>query len=245
MPTAASHMPAAGSGTAPRGRPPMWSIAAHALGNVFLGMAIGLLVYYGLTDLAGRLSQQGLLGELESLGDVGEGDPAPGLVAGSEGMFDWTGWAQEDEAYWLALPDGGVFGRLIIPRMELDVAVVKGHSRANLKRGPAWVDYTSLPSSTGTVGISGHRTTYGAPFRTIDELAAGDTIDLYSPFRRYRYRVDRVFSVTPDRTDVFDDVGAPRLVLTACHPPYSARYRLIVIADLIDVRRFESPQLNR
>jgi len=33
-----------------------------------------------------------------------------------------------------------------------------------------------LPGENGTVGIAGHRTTYGAPFRRIDELDRGDKI---------------------------------------------------------------------
>ena len=66
---------------------------------------------------------------------------------------------------------GGVFGRLVIERMELDTLVVKGHTRAVLKKGPGWIDYTDLPGPTGNAGISGHRTTYGAPFRRLDELA--------------------------------------------------------------------------
>lgn len=216
-------------------------VALKAIGNVFLGMAIGLLAYYGLTDMIGRASQAQLDSELKDLGSIGDDEPAAALPDDPEGRFDWTGWAEQDKAYWESLADGGVFGRILIERIGLDVAVLKGHSRANLKRGPGWVDYTDLPSRDGNVGISGHRTTYGAPFRNIDRLVPGDTIDVYSPYRRYRYRVIEVFTVTPDRTDVFDRVDRPRLTLTACHPPYSARYRIVVWAELSDVRRFEAP----
>jgi sortase A len=132
-----------------------------------------------------------------------------------------------------------VFGRLIIERMELDAVVIKGHSPANLKKGPAWIDYTNLPAPTGNVGISGHRTTYGAPFYRLDELQPGDTIDLYSPYRLYRYVVAESFQVTPDRVDVVESTEQPRLTLTACDPPYSARYRLIVWSDLSEVRHLE------
>jgi sortase (surface protein transpeptidase) len=30
--------------------------------------------------------------------------------------------------------------------------------------------------------------------------------------------------------------------LTACHPPFSARYRLAVMADLVEVRRLRSSE---
>ncbi|MGB4594157.1 MAG: class E sortase [Coriobacteriia bacterium] len=127
--------------------------------------------------------------------------------------------------------------------MDLDVAIVKGVGVPvcvgvpELKKGPGRVPYTDLPGPTGDCGISGHRTTYGAPFRRLDVLQPGDTIDLFSPYRRYRYTVDRVFSVTPDRGDVLRTTAPSTLTLTACHPPYSARCRPIVAASLIEVRR--------
>jgi len=93
--------------------------------------------------------------------------------------------------------------------------------------------------SAGTCGISGHRTTYGAPFFRIDELTPGDIIDLYSPFRRYRYHVIESLVVTPDQIEVVAPTEEPLLTLTACHPPYSARYRLAVRARLVEVRRIE------
>ncbi|MRR38954.1 class E sortase [bacterium] len=204
------------------------------MGNLFLGMAIGLAAYTGLTDIAARIDQAALR---DGLGAVG-GEVAPADFVDSAEKFDFTGWEQQDRVYWLQLPDGEVFGRLVIGRIELDTLVVKGHSRRVLKRGPGWIDYTDLPASSGNVGIAGHRTTYGAPFRRLNELQPGDTIDLYSPFRRYRYAVSGSQRVTPDRVDVMDaTTPEPRLTLSACDPPYSARYRLIVSADLVDVSR--------
>lgn len=212
----------------------MARMSAHALGNVLIGLSVGLVVYYGLTDLMARFEQRDLREDLERAG----GYPGPDrVVAGS--VFDFEGWEEQDAAYWNAQGEGEVFGRLVIERIELDALVVKGHSRAVLKRGLGWIDYTDLPGPAGNCGIAGHRTTYGAPFRHIGELEAGDTMDLYSPFRRYRYRVLDVSRVTPDRVDVMDSTTEPRLTLSACDPPYSARYRLIVHAELAGVSRLD------
>lgn len=205
----------------------------RALGNVFLGMAIGLGAYYSLTDIAARFEQSALLG---GLGTAGAEVP-PGDFVEYEDPFDMTGWEVQDRAYWDELSEGEVFGRLVIGRIGLDVVAVKGHSRSALKKGPGWIAYTDLPSDTGNVGIAGHRTTYGGPFRRINELRPGDTIDLYSPYRRYRYAVADASQVTPDRVDVMDSTIDPQLTLSACDPPYSARYRLIVVAELVDVSR--------
>jgi len=213
-------------------------VAAHALGNVLLGVAVGLLVYYGLTDLVTGVEQDSLRDDLAQYGAVAS--PSPDRLFGDgaeDSSLDWTNWQADDKTYWDGLAEGEVFGRLVIEAMELDTAVVKGHGREALKKGPGWVTYTDLPGPTGNCGISGHRTTYGAPFFRLDALEPGDIIDLYSPYRRYRYRVTERYQVTPDQVEVLASTESPRLTLTACDPPYSARYRLIVHADLEDVRR--------
>jgi LPXTG-site transpeptidase (sortase) family protein len=211
--------------------------AAHAVGNVLIGVALGLGVYYFATDALQYLRQSELAEDLSTLGAVGA--PAPDSLIAEGDQFDWEGYETDDRTYWETLEDGGVFARLIIEDVELDSVVVKGHSRANLKRGPAWIDYTDLPGPTGNCGISGHRTTYGGPFRRLDELQAGDTLDLYSPYRRYRYSVTEVFRVRPWETEVVDSTADPQLTLTACDPPYSAAYRLIVTGELVEVARLE------
>jgi LPXTG-site transpeptidase (sortase) family protein len=208
----------------------------RAASNVLLGVALGLVAYYGLTTLAGWLSQRTLRAEAEGSGPLVAASPDDFFRSGGPEL-DFSAWEEEDRAYWEALPGGGVFGRLVIERIGLDTIVVKGTSTADLKRGPGWIDWTELPGPSGTCGISGHRTTYLAPFRDLDRLAAGDTIELFSPYRRYRYRVTGSVVVRPDQTEVVDPGPRPALTLTACHPPYSARFRLAVMADLVEVRR--------
>lgn len=210
--------------------------AAHALGNVFLGVALGLGVYYGLTDLVTRSAQSDLR---ETLGPASVATPE---VVPASTAFDWVGWKAEDDVYWRNLAEGGAFGRLVIAKIGLDTTVVKGAERKDLKRGPGWIDYTSFPGPTGNTGIAGHRTTYGHPFRFLDRLSPGDTIDLYSPARRYRYRVAELLRVTPDQVEVMRDTGSPQLTLSACDPPYSARYRLIVRAELVEVKRLATTE---
>jgi len=206
---------------------------AHALGNIFLGIALGLAGYYLATGIQSRLSQAELLNALGARVDVAAATP-------DTPAMDWEGWEEQDVAYWEALPQGGAFARIVADSIDLDAVVVKGHSRADLRKGPGWLDYTSLPGPTGNTGIAGHRTTYGAPFGQLHRLAPGDTIDLYSPYRRYRYTVTGSEQVTPDKVEVMADTASPQLTLSACDPPYSARYRLIVHADLVEVRRLET-----
>ena len=207
-------------------------VLAHLVGNVLLGLSVGLLSYYGVTDLLADRAQLALEDDMVALGAIAA--PVPRVVEPT-GSTGWEGWEDEDEAYWRSLEAGGIFGRLVIPDMELDVVVVEGTGREDLKKGPGRIRVTDVPGPTGNTGISGHRTTYGAPFRRIDELQAGDAIEFYSPFRRYTYEVTEQLIVTPDQTQVVASTEEPMITLTACHPPYSARFRIVVHARLVEV----------
>lgn len=94
-----------------------------------------------------------------------------------------------------------------------------------------------LPGQRGTVGIAGHRTTYGAPFRRIDEIERGDEIVVEMPYARFVYRFERSRIVDPSQVGVVRDVERDRLVLTACHPLYSAAERYVVFARQVEVHR--------
>jgi sortase A len=86
------------------------------------------------------------------------------------------------------------------------------------------------------VAIAGHRTTYRAPFRTIDKLRPGAPVVLEMPYGRFTYRVEETRVVKPSALWVTRPVGYPRVVLTACHPLYSAAKRIVVFARLAGVQ---------
>jgi sortase A len=127
---------------------------------------------------------------------------------------------------------GDPVGRLRAGTIGLDEVVVQGTDGDALRKGPGHYPGTPLPGMRGTVGIAGHRTTYGAPFRHVDELETGDRIELRMPYGRFTYRVERTRIVAPTATWVTRRVAYDRLVLTACHPLYSAAERIAVFARL-------------
>lgn len=206
-------------------------LIAHIVGNVFLGIAIGLVGYYLVTDVFAASRQRSLMAELPPAISM-EAPPSASSQPDGE-VLDFTGWEEQDRAYWESLENGEPFGRLVARAMRLDSVVVKGTTRSDLMKGPGWITWSDLPGATGNFGVSGHRTTYGAPFRRIDRLEKGDTVTFYSPYRVYTYRVKRVFSVTPDRVDVVSSTEKPMLTMTACDPPYSARLRIIAQSELV------------
>ena len=63
-------------------------------------------------------------------------------------------------------------------------------------------------------------------------LDPGDRIQLSMPYGRFDYRVERTRIVPPTATEVTDRVGYDRLILSACHPLYSAAKRIVVFARL-------------
>lgn len=222
MPEGGTRSTAAISGEAEQGRPRRLSFARLA-SDWFFGLALGLLAYQGVTDGLAARSQAALRAEL------------PGLTASSPAVapaLDLSAW-ERDKAYWAALKPGQPFAAIISEAIGLDAVVVKGVEPQDLRRGPGWAPYTDVPGPTGNCGISGHRTTYGAPFRRIDRLRQGDRIVLVAPYTTYTYVVERSFVVRPDQTEVFATTEEPSLTLTACHPPYSARYRIVVRARLV------------
>ncbi|MFL5816816.1 MAG: class E sortase [Conexibacter sp.] len=127
---------------------------------------------------------------------------------------------------------GDPIGRIAIPQIGADFVVVQGTDGATLRKGPGHYPSTTFPGLPGTVAIAGHRTTYLAPFRNVDELRHGDRVVLTMPYARFTYAVERTQIVKPTALWVTRDVGYQRLVLSACHPLYSAAQRIIVFARL-------------
>jgi sortase A len=128
---------------------------------------------------------------------------------------------------------GEAVGRIIIPRIEANRIIVNGTEPGALRKGPGIYDDTPFPGTPGTTAIAGHRTTYLAPFRHIDELRRGDEIVLQMPYGRFTYEVEKTRIVEPTRVSVIARVSYDRLVLSACHPLYSAAKRIVVFAKLV------------
>ena len=127
---------------------------------------------------------------------------------------------------------GSAIGEIRLPRVDERFVVVKGSDPATLRKGPGAYDDIGLPGVPGTAAIAGHRTTYGAPFRHIDRLRPGDPIVVAMPYATFTYRVESTRIVDPGDLSVLARRRYDRLVLSACHPLYSAAQRIVVLARL-------------
>ncbi len=159
----------------------------------------------------------------------------------------------DETALRLLYPDNGeVIARIDIPRIGVSEFVVEGVRVEDLRKGPGHYLNSPLPGQPGNAAIAGHRTTYGAPFHRIDELSPGDEIRIRTLQGDFTYRVmpqtdgsgetKGHFIVSPNEVGVLDDFGDNRLTLTACHPKYSARQRIIVVAELVEEPKERLPR---
>jgi sortase A len=128
---------------------------------------------------------------------------------------------------------GSPVGSIRIPRIGANFVVVQGTGTTELEKGPGVYADTRFPGAGGTTAIAGHRTTWLAPFRRINELRPGDRIVLDMPYAHFLYTVSGHRVVEP--TDVgaaTAQLGYSRLVLSACTPLFSAAKRILVYAKL-------------
>src|SRR3954468_21191836 len=154
------------------------------------------------------------------------------------------------------LQEGDSLTRIKIPAINVDVVVVEGTGADALRAGAGHYKETSLPCEDGTVGIAGHRTTYGRPFANLDLLKPGDTITLETPVGSCTYQVlapppkrkaldsnGAAYVIDPTEIGVIGTPDVARagdspvpssiLTLTTCHPKGSAAKRLVVQAVLV------------
>lgn len=130
---------------------------------------------------------------------------------------------------------GEEMARLRIPRIGVDVVVFAGVDPEVLSNGPGHMPGTPLPGQPGNAVLSGHRTTHGRPFFDLDLLAPGDRIEVETAIGVHVYQVrEPGFVVEPTEVWVLRPREGAWLTLTTCHPKFSARQRLIVVAELVE-----------
>jgi sortase A len=195
--------------------------AVSAVTSLLLLSGVGMFAFPAATDVFNRYQQRHVK-----------------LDLGSPGF---------QELYQLHhVPVGKGLTRLVInnSRVNVHVVVVQGTTPAALDAGAGHYVSTPYPCDQGNVGIAGHRTTYGRPFNKIDEMKAGDTVELITPFARCTYEVLPPFGghanpwiVLPNDYGVVSQDGVLGtghwLTLTSCHPLGSDSHRIVLRLRLV------------
>jgi sortase A len=210
---------------------------------VLIAIALVAILYGGVvllwgdpvTGLYAKWRQHQLAGQLdnafEDYAGTVQGISPGGLGSDRFAAYEQRVVASRARKYSASVELGEPLGRLIIPRIGVNAVFVQGTRWGpDLTRGPGHYPQTELPGLGRTVAIAGHRTTFGAWFRHIDSLKAGDTILVRLPYATFHYRVFGHKIVPNDAWRIIRDHGFDALVLSACHPLYSASHRWIVFA---------------
>lgn len=198
-------------------RPPIWILTLLAIATCLVGAGFLIYPYYtnfsasrAQNELSANLSQTRLPADLQ-------GPDSPLIKAPPNPPSPQR---------------GAPIGRIQIPRIDVDWVFVEGIDPEDLKKGPGHYPGSPLPGGQGNVAIAGHRTTYGAPFNRLDELQQGDKITVTNAAEAYVYRVEEIKIVAPTDLSVVAPTADPKLTLTTCHPKFSAKQRLIIVAEL-------------
>ncbi|MCW3002108.1 MAG: class sortase [Conexibacter sp.] len=200
---------------------------------VLADAATTLLWQEPFTALQTRIRQHRLGGELDRLEAKGPTRLEARALQGLDGQRRRIAFLARSLQRRTA--PGDAVGRLKIPRLGANFVMVKGSDPADLRKGPGTYDGTPLPGVPGTAAVAGHRTTYLAPFRHLDDLKPGDRVTVQMPYATFTYRVERKRIVDADALWILRHAGYDRLVLTACHPLFSAAQRIVVFSRLASV----------
>jgi len=123
-------------------------------------------------------------------------------------------------------------GRLEIPKIDVNIPILEGASKANLKVGAGHINGTSKIGSIGNAALAAHRShTYGRMFNRLDELDIGDKIIVTTNDGTFEYIVYKKLVVEPTDTSVLNRSKEDRvLTLITCTPLYTATHRLVIHA---------------
>jgi len=148
----------------------------------------------------------------------------------------------------IAPPDN----RLIIPRIDQNIPVVKVSSEALIKKdwnalekdmqkalkdGVVHYPGTSLPGQTGNIVITGHSSyfpwdpgRFKDVFALLHKVIKGDRIVMYWNQKKYLYEVTDIKVVSPSNIEVLKQTPNEQLTLITCTPVGTNLKRLIVVA---------------
>ena len=113
------------------------------------------------------------------------------------------------------LQNGDVFGRISIPRLGMSAIIVEGIDEKTLRHAIGHFPESSMPESSGTVALAGHRDTF---FRGLEHIRMHDRVTLETATGKYSYQVIHTSIVSPYDIDVIRSSTQSDLTLVTCYP---------------------------
>lgn len=129
----------------------------------------------------------------------------------------------------------GAMGIMLIPKINLKVAIGEGVDMETLKYAVGHFPYTAKPGEKGNFCVAGHRSySYNEYFNRLDEIKIGDEVILRTIKNEYKYKVYEIRIVEPSEVSVLDKTKDATLTLVTCTPIRVATHRLIIKGRLIE-----------
>lgn len=126
------------------------------------------------------------------------------------------------------------YNHVVIPKISLDQQIWFGDSPWLVNKGVWHIPGSSTPDKGSNTVLVGHRFTYKDPavFYHLDKISVDDKIMVVHEGKLYNYKVTETKIVNPEDTHVEGATEDKRLTLYTCHPIWSTRQRLVLVAEL-------------
>lgn len=128
-------------------------------------------------------------------------------------------------------------GILDAPNIGLSVVMVDYEEYDDLETAVARMGTSAALGQPGSSVIVGHRTGFGQPFFDLDRLKIGQEITVtLKDETLLHYEVSRQEIVSPlsNLSEFDNNQSTSQLILVTCHPKYSTKERLVIVATLRD-----------
>lgn len=123
---------------------------------------------------------------------------------------------------------------LIIPKLQINQAIVQGVDWEALKQGVGQLPNGVNPGDVqGNLVLAAHNDIYGELFRHLDQLAPGDEFQVQTQTQIYTYRITEYRIVEPNEVWVLENRGSATATLISCYPYQVNDKRIVVFADRI------------
>jgi len=146
-------------------------------------------------------------------------------------------WTSNQESVQDAVDENWAGNRLLLPRLGMNEQIHEGGVE-QLKNGVLRQRHTSTPEEGSNTVLVGHRFAYDVRgvFYHLDKVEVGDEIIIKWDGHTYIYEVSDSFVVTPEQVEIEDPTDEEILTLYTCTPLWTAKDRLVVRANLKEVR---------
>jgi sortase A len=123
---------------------------------------------------------------------------------------------------------------LIIPKLQINQAIVQGVDWEALKQGVGQLPNAVNPGDPqGNLVLAAHNDIYGELFRYLDQLQPGDEFQVQTQTQIYTYRITEYRIVEPNEVSVLENRGSATATLISCYPYQVNDKRIVVFADRI------------